>query len=123
MKYKISFIVLVFTTITCVFSQNHTRDDELRGAITPERAWWDLLHYDLAVEVSPTTKSIAGTNTITYKVMDKGKVMQIDLQAPMKIDKVVQNGKVLSFTSEGNAHFIQLKKQRKDSEQQLTIYF
>ena len=123
MKYKISFIVLVFTTITCVFSQNHTRDDELRGAITPERAWWDLLHYDLAVEVSPTTKSIAGTNTITYKVMDKGKVMQIDLQAPMKIDKVVQNGKVLSFTSEGNAHFIQLKKQSKDSEQQLTIYF
>jgi len=123
MKYKISFIALFFLSINSVFSQNYTRDDELRGSITPERAWWDLQHYDLAVEVSPTTKSITGTNTITYKVVEKGKSMQIDLQAPMKIDKVEQNGKVLSFTSEGNAHFILLKKQRKDSEQQLTIYF
>jgi len=123
MKCKISFIVLVFTTITSVFSQDPTRDDELRGAITPERAWWDLQHYDLAVEVSPTTKSIKGTNTITYKVVDKVKVMQIDLQAPMKIDRIVQYGKDLSFTSEANSHFIRLEKQRKDSEQQLTIYF
>jgi len=123
MKYTISFFVLLFLSITNVFSQNYTRDDELRGAITPERAWWDLLHYDLAVEVSPTTKSIKGTNTITYKVVDKVKVMQIDLQAPMKIDRIVQNGKDLSFTSEANSHFIRLEKQRKDSEQQLTIYF
>jgi aminopeptidase N len=123
MKYKISYIVLLFLSITSVFSQDYTRDDELRGAITPERAWWDLLHYDLAVEVFPTTKSISGANTITYKVVEKGKLMQIDLQAPMKIDKVVQNGKELSYTSEANSHFIQLKKQRKNSEQQLTIYF
>lgn len=123
MKYAVSFFVLLFLSITNVFSQNYTRDDELRGAITPERAWWDLLHYDLAVEVSPTTKSIKGTNTITYKVVDKVKVMQIDLQAPMKIDRIVQNGKDLSFTSEANSHFIRLEKQRKDSEQQLTIYF
>ena len=123
MKFKITYIVLVFLSITSVFSQNHTRDDELRGAITPERAWWDLLHYDLAVEVSPNTKCIKGTNTITYKVVKNGRVMQIDLQAPMKIDKVIQNGKVLSFTSEENSHFIRLKKQKMDSEQQLTIYF
>jgi aminopeptidase N len=123
MKYKISYIVLLFLSITSVFSQNHIRDAELRGAITPERAWWDLQHYDLSVEVSPTNKRINGINTITYKVVDRGTVLQIDLQAPMKIDKVEQNGKVLSFTSEGNAHFIQVKKRRKDSEQQLTIYF
>jgi len=123
MKFKISIIVILFFSITSVFSQNYTRDDELRGAITPERAWWDLLHYDLAVEVFPSTKSISGTNTITYKVVEKGKLMQVDLQAPMKIDKVVQNGKDLSFTSEANSHFIQLKKQGKNSEQQLTIYF
>ncbi|MCZ6594327.1 MAG: M1 family metallopeptidase [Bacteroidetes bacterium] len=123
MKYTISFFVLLFLSITNVFSQNYTRDDALRGAITPERAWWDLLHYDLVVEVSPTTKSIKGTNTITYKVVDKVKVMQIDLQAPMKIDRIVQNGKDISFNSEANSHFIRLEKQRKDSEQQLTIYF
>ncbi|MEP6704013.1 MAG: hypothetical protein ABJB34_04345, partial [Acidobacteriota bacterium] len=26
-----------------------TRQETLRGTITPERDWWDVLHYDLAV--------------------------------------------------------------------------
>jgi hypothetical protein len=27
-----------------------TRQETLRGSVTPEREWWDLLHYDLNVE-------------------------------------------------------------------------
>lgn len=123
MKYTLSFLIVLGLSLTSISAQNFTKQDELRGSITPERAWWDLQHYNLAVEVFPSTKSIKGHNTITYKVVGKGKTMQIDLQAPMKIDKVSQNGKELSFSSEGNAHFIKLKKQTKGKEQQLTIHF
>ncbi len=35
--------------------------------------------------------------------------MQIDLQAPLKITKVIQNGKDLEVKHDGNAHFITLK--------------
>jgi aminopeptidase N len=50
--------------------------------------------------------------------------MQIDLQAPMKIDKILQDGKEISFTSEGNAHFLKLqKKQKKGNDENITIYF
>ena len=35
--------------------------------------------------------------------------MQIDLQSPMKIKKVTQNGHSLKFNEKGNAHFIDLK--------------
>ncbi|MAO08989.1 MAG: peptidase M1 [Alteromonas sp.] len=42
----------------------------------------------------------------------------------MKIDKIFQNGKELSYTSEGNAHFISLDTlQEKGKEYQLTVYF
>ena len=106
------------------FAQEFTRQDTLRGSITPERAWWDLQHYDLQVEVFPSEKTIKGTNTVTYTVLKKNDVMQIDLQSPMKLEKAVQNKKELKITSEGNAHFINLTKdQKKGKEYKVTLHF
>ncbi len=105
-------------------AQNYSRQDSLRGSITPERAWWNLTHYDLSVEVHPDSKFIEGHNTISYEVLDDHDLLQLDLQAPMKISKVIQYGKELQFASEGNAHFIQLpKQQKKGSEHKITVHF
>nr|WP_242067844.1 M1 family metallopeptidase [Cyclobacterium marinum] len=86
--------------------QTYSRQDSLRGSITPEREWWDLVYYHLDIEVKPKQKSIEGSNTIYYKVVKPGKVMQIDLQQPMKIQGFFQNGKELDFKKEGNAYFV-----------------
>ncbi len=115
--------VLMFLSFNS-FAQEFTRQDSLRGSITSERAWWELMHYDLNVEVSPEEKSIKGTNTISYKVLEEKKVMQIDLQPPMKIEKILQGGKEIPFISEGNAHFVQIQdKQEKGKEYEITVYF
>ncbi len=122
MKHFLS--VIVFIISFSAFSQSFTRQDTLRGSITPERAWWDLQHYDLKVEVKPDEKFISGSNTVYYKVLSENNRMQIDLQPPMKIDKVNQKGIELTIASEGNAHFIQLQeKQEIGSINELTIYF
>lgn len=87
-----------------------TRQDTLRGSITPQRAWWDLDFYHLNVAVDPNKKFISGSNTIRYTVLEHAQELQIDLQYPMIISKVTQDGKTLKFRSDGNAHFIDLKK-------------
>ena len=46
-----------------------TRQDSLRGSITPEREWWDLTYYHLDIKVEPDKKYISGSNTIGYKVL------------------------------------------------------
>ena len=121
-KTILSLLLLIIGLTS--FSQEFTRQDRLRGSITPERAWWDLKHYNLKVEVVPDEKFIRGSNTITYQVLEKKNVMQIDLQPPMKIDSLFQNGKKLKFETEGNAHFITLvKKQKRGKVYALTIYF
>ena len=95
------------------FSQkSFTRADTLRGSITPERAWWDLNHYHLAVEIFPETKSIKGSNTIRYRVVSEYQVLQLDLQEPLKITSIVQAGEELSFKREGAAHFVKLNKKQ-----------
>jgi aminopeptidase N len=85
-----------------------TRQDSLRGSITPERAWWDLTYYHLDISVNPSDSTINGTNTIMYRVLKPYKKMQIDLQQPMKLTSATINGKQLRFTREGNVFWIEM---------------
>lgn len=84
------------------FSQ-FTFEDTLKGSITPERAWWDVQHYDIVLhEVNAATKFVSGTVSIDFKVVEAGKhILQIDLQQPLVIDRVTTNrneiNEVLSF--------------------------
>ena len=112
---KILFIFFLFS-ISTIFSQNFTRQDTLRGSITPQRAWWDLTYYHLDISVNPKNQSIEGSNTINYRVLHPNDEIQIDLQDPLKINKVVQDGKELNFRSEGYSHFIKLKKKQKSGQ-------
>lgn len=93
-----------------------THQDSLRGSITKERAWWDLKYYHLDVKVDPKEKTITGSNTVRYTVLTPYNKMQIDLQEPMKIYKVTQDGKELKFERDGNAFFIELAAAQKVGE-------
>ena len=103
--------------------KEYTRQDSLRGSITSEREWWDLKHYDLSVAVDPEKKFISGINTISYEVLKEQNVMQIDLQAPMRITKVTYDKKELEVIDERNAHFIKLPKQTKGEFNKVSVYF
>ena len=117
----IIFLFIVFTIDS--FSQGlmedkllPTRQDTLRGSITPEREWWDLTYYHLDIKVEPDKKFISGSNTVGYKVLKSNKMMQIDLQEPMIITSVEADGKSLKFNREGNAYFIELKQKQKKND-------
>jgi aminopeptidase N len=85
-----------------------THQDTLRGSITPERSWWDLTYYHLDIVVNPDDSTIFGTNTVNYRVLTSGRVMQIDLQPPLRLISATQHGRNLTIIQDGNAHFIQL---------------
>lgn len=118
------FFLVVFLIFPLTYSNaqllqeknNFTRQDTLRGSITPEREWWDLTYYHLDIEVYPEEKSIAGKNTIQYRVLKPYQVLQLDLQKPLQLTKVTQNGKELEIKHDGNAHFVMLKDQQNIGE-------
>ncbi len=82
--------------------------DSLRGSITPQRAWWDVAFYDLSVRINPVDSTIRGVNHITYRVLQSGNEMQIDLQTPLMVDSFIQAGKRLTYRRDGNAFFVHL---------------
>lgn len=123
-KYLVSLFLLFISTSAFPQKKFFTHQDTLRGSITKERIWWDLKHYDLNIKVNPKTKSISGKNIIQYKVLKSYQIMQIELQAPMKIIKVTQNNRALNFKKDGYSYFIQLKnKQQIGDENEITIFF
>ncbi|MCL6265528.1 M1 family metallopeptidase [Flagellimonas myxillae] len=103
---------LMLGVFTSSLGQHFTKLDTLRGSITPEREWWDLTYYDLNLQVKPQEEFISGYNVIQYKVLKASDIIQIDLQEPLKIDAVSQDGQPLEVSSIGPAHFIKLKKRQ-----------
>ena len=109
-----NFSLLIINSCSAQF----TRQDSLRGTIGPERAWWDVLKYDIAVTPDYNSKSIKGKTTIQYKVVQDvhNDYMQIDLQQPLKIDELFYNGKLYinypakPYYNEGNVWHVPLPK-------------
>ena len=125
-KFLFGMLVTLMLLHNKSISQEYefTKQDTLRGSVTPERAWWDLTYYHLDIAVDLDNKFIKGSNTIEYKVLEPNKKLQVDLQSPLKITKVEQNGKELTFSSEGSAHFINLiEKQRKGKINSVKVYY
>jgi aminopeptidase N len=101
-----------------------TRQETLRGTITPEREWWDVLHYHLQVEFLLETRRLKGSNTITFKTLKPGNKMQIDLQPPLAITKINHGGSQLKFEREGNVYWVMFEKEiPKGIEDKIEIFY
>ena len=102
-----------------------THADTLRGSITPERAWWNVLRYDITVKPDYDSKTISGKNVITYNTVkaNAGRMLQIDLKEPLMIDSILLNHQNLSFTREGNVWHVKTPEQEQSSKHEMSIYY
>ena len=124
MKKITTTLLLAIGLSSFAQQKNYTEQDSLRGSITPERSWWDLNFYNLSVEVKPDEKYISGSNIIRYTVLEEQQRLQVDLQPPLIIEKITQEGEDLKWESNGNAHFVTLKKpQRKGEVNEIKVYY
>ncbi|MEJ7768804.1 MAG: M1 family metallopeptidase [Chitinophagaceae bacterium] len=114
MKFTSRFLILVFLSISilrCEAQLLHntnrfTRQDTLRGSITPERSWWDVTWYGITVKPDYKTKTIIGSTDISFKVLQPGNLMQVDLQVPLEIQSVSWNNKDLHYKRDGNIYLV-----------------
>lgn len=96
-------------------AQSFNLQDSIRGSITEERAWWDLVHYDLSVEVIPSTKMIKGYNVVSFQVLQSDSILQIDLQDGMRIYDVLFEGDSINHIKKGNAHYLHFPRKLKQN--------
>ncbi len=103
---------------------HYTRADSLRGGNGPGRAWWDAAFYDLHVSVNPADSTVRGWNGITWRAIQPGQEMQIDLQTPMEVDSMKAGGRKLTYRRDGNAFFVTLPARARAGDMNtVTIWF
>ena len=106
-----------------------TRDDLLRGAYGPYRANNDLLSYHLDVRVDPLKKSIAGKNTVRFRMLEDGTRIQLDLVQALNIDKILlvepssRLDATLKYTREERAVYIDFPKKLKKGQTYAIDFF
>ena len=83
-----------------------TRAEILRGAYGPYRANNDLLYYHLDIRVDPVAKTIAGHNTVRFKMLEDGSRIQLDLTETLQIGKITFGGETLKSSRDSGAVFI-----------------
>jgi len=95
-----------------------TKEDTLKGSDTQFRNFWDVKKYDLSVEPDFAQKSIKGYNKISFEITKDvtDPVFQIDLQKPMKADKVEADFPVANYKQDGDFIFVTAKKKFKKGE-------
>jgi len=102
-----------------------TRAEILKGALTPERVCYDVTSYHLDARIDPATKSLNGSNKITFKTVNDFTMMQVDLWSNLPISKIIFDEQAQAqFTRELNAVFVELPETaRKDSTHSITIFY
>lgn len=120
MKKILLFSVLAMGLSKAQIPENteFTKKDTLKGSDTQFRNFWDVKKYDIVLEPDFGTKSIKGSNKITLEIEKhvKNPTFQIDLQQPMKVDKISADFPVSDKKTDGDFIFISAKKDFKKGE-------
>lgn len=83
------------------------RADTLRGSNGRGRAWWDVVHYALSIELDTATQYVRGQVTIKARV--SGSVidsLQLDLQELMFLDSVIWQGRPVETAKDGDVFWV-----------------
>lgn len=105
------FFLVLFSSNAQTKTPRFTRADTLRGSNGEGRKYWDVLHYDLRIKPDLTKKSISGSINITFR--DSGaQIIQLDLQKPMRINRILIKNKTCKFKREGDVYWVKLPKSK-----------
>ena len=116
-KFLMLVCLLAAYSYSLKAQKTFSKADSLRGGLGNCRLSYDLGHYDLEVRFQTLTGIPDSTGKKYYPIQGRvgfqvrhltnGRCLQVDLQSHLQIDSIVHAGKRLSFTSDGNAHFVQ----------------
>jgi aminopeptidase N len=102
-----------------------TRADSLRGMLTPLRSCYDVAFYHLSIKVDTAARSIEGTNTIRFTVVQDFDMMQVDLFENMMISRIVLDGATdLRFERELTAVYVHTPRTlKRNTVHEITIHY
>ena len=121
----IAVFFLSFFLINSICAQNFSRKDSLRGNLTSLRTCYDVVFYDLFLNIDENSKSLVGSsNSIHFHAKENFNKIQIDLAQNMQINKIEFLNEDLIFERDFDAVYIYFPMQIKKNEfHKIKVYY
>lgn len=101
-----------------------TRADTLRGRLSELRNCYNVLYYDLFIDIAVASRSISGRNLVLHKNNSSYNQLQIDLFSQYAIDSIIWHGQTLDYERDGNAVFVTFPEtQQKGEIDSFAVYY
>jgi aminopeptidase N len=100
-----------------------TERNRLLGELLPERVCYDILFYDINIEIDVDKKYIKGYVDFTALAVENFEKLQVDLAKSMQLNNVEYNGKILSTNRKEDAVYINFPKITAGSEFTFRVYY
>ena len=122
---RIAVLFLSFFLVGSIYSQNFSRKDSLRGNLTSLRKCYDVVFYDLFLNIDENSKSLVGSsNSIYFQAKENFNKIQIDLSQNMQINKIEFLNEDLIFERDFDAVYIYFPMQIKKNEfHKIKVYY
>ena len=119
------FLFLSFFLVGSICSQNFSRKDSLRGNLTSLRTCYDVVFYDLFLNIDENSRSLVGSsNSIHFHAKENFNKIQIDLAQNMQINKIEFLNEDLIFERDFDAVYIYFPMQIKKNEfHKIKVYY
>jgi aminopeptidase N len=95
--------------------------DSLVGFNNALRSCFDVKHYEIHLRINTSQKSISGFVTTRFELLNHSKKIQLDLDAQMLIDSILQGSHAVHFSRELTAVYVDLLSDQ--SSQSITVYY
>lgn len=90
------------------FQWNFNREDSLLGGLNPMRSCYDVIFYELDIDIDPESETLKGSTKINFLVLEESDRIQIDLDKNLLISSIWHDSDNLKFTREYNSVFVDL---------------
>jgi aminopeptidase N len=90
--------------------------ENMPASTAPEQSWWNLLHYTIDIKPDYNNKSVTGSNSIEFRALRPGRLLQVDLMQPLSIRSVSWNKSPLQFERKEDVYLIQFPTLIKTNE-------
>ena len=123
-----AFLLLITITSASLsaqyFHDSFTKYDTLRGSLGPYRSNYDVLSYELDLQVLIERKEIRGSNIIKFKCTESLDSIQLDLFKNMYIDSIVFLNENIGFRRDSHHVFIGFPWElMKDNTHFIEVYY
>ena len=91
------FLLLLFCNYTFAQRELGVRPTDTGGPLMFEQAAFDVLNYDISLNVDPKAKTISGTTVMTARTVIPTNVIVLDLDLPFTISKLTESGNAVKY--------------------------